>query len=505
MQMKRRDFIAGAASFFGWGLACGPGAAFAAKPGLFSFGKPNLVFGILSDIHVRLVRKKGKTDKYEGLAMFRKALEWFRDHGVDAVTISGDIADHGLVEELEAVAQTWDAVFPDGKAPDGRRVEKLFVYGNHDWEGFKYGDTAKKIFGKDFMAHSLRGDYAGNWERIMREPYSPVWRKEVKGYTFVGAHWIADRCRAYSEVGVPQAPEWYKANAATIDPSKPFFHLQHPPPKNTAHGPWLWGHDDGRLTKALSAFPNAISLTGHSHALITSDRAIWQGAFTAIDVGSLKYTGFHYGEIPAIGRENDINEPKATKENPYRVMKRIDSRDGHQGMVAKVFGDRIVFERWDFEDLAPLGPDWVVPLPMKTPPAFAFEPRAKASVAPEFPAGAALEVRMATGKNRGGKDVPSREQPVLELTIPAANRKGGGRVFDYAIELAGADGAKETRYVFDNGCHRSPKSKRALAPTICRLAARRLAVSGEVKIRVTPRNSFGKEGAAIATVFTLPA
>ena len=504
MQINRRDFVAGAASLFGWGIVCGPGAAFAAKPGTFSFGKPNLVFGILSDIHIQLIRKKGKADKYEGIQMFRKALEWFRDQGVDAVTISGDIADHGLVKELEAVAKTWEAVFPGGKAPDGRHVEKLFVCGNHDWEGFRYKDSAKKTFGKNFMAHTLRNNYAGNWEKIMHEPYAPVWRKEVKGYTFVGAHWIADKCRGREEVGVPQAPKWYEENAATIDPSKPFFHLQHPPPKNTAHGPWLWGHDDGRLTKTLSAFPNAVALTGHSHAPITSDRAVWQGAFTAIDVGSLKYTGFHYGEIPAIGRENDINEPKATKENPYRVMNRINSRDGHQGMIAKVFDDRIVFERWDFEDLAPLGPDWVVPLPKKNPPAFAFEPRAKASVAPEFPAGAALAVRMTTGKNRGGKDVPSREQPVLELTIPAANRKGGGRVFDYAIELVGADGAKEMRYVFDDGCHRSPKSKRALAPTVCSLAASRLAVSGEVKIRVVPRNSFGKEGAAISTAFTIP-
>ena len=504
MQMKRRDFIAGAASLFGWGIACGPGAAFAAEPGTFSRGTPNLVFGILSDIHVRLVRKKGKADKYEGLAMFRKALEWFRDHGVDAVTVSGDIADHGLVEEFKAVAGAWNAVFPGGKAPDGRHVEKLFVYGNHDWEGFKYGANAKKTFGKNFMKHALRGDYAGNWDKIMEEPYSPVWRKEIKGYTFVGAHWVAGKCRGREETGVPQVPEWYRENARTIDPSKPFFHLQHPPPKNTAHGPWLWGHDDGSLTKTLSAFPNAFSLTGHSHAPINSDRAIWQGAFTAIDVGSLKYTGLHYGGIPAIGRENDINEPSAMKENSYRVMNRINTQDGHQGMIAKVFDDRIVFERWDFEDLSPLGPDWVVPLPKKDPPAFAFEPRAKASVAPEFPSGAALSARMTTGKNRGGKNVQSREQPVLELTIPAANGKSGGRVFDYAIELAGADGRKETRYVLHEGCHRSPGSKRANAPTVCRLAPRRLAVSGEVEIRVSPRNSFGKEGAAISTTFTLP-
>ncbi len=67
--------------------------------------------------------------------MFRKALEWFCDQGVDAVAVCGDMADTGMLAELQAVAQTWSAVFPNDMAPDGRHVERLFIYGNHDYGG----------------------------------------------------------------------------------------------------------------------------------------------------------------------------------------------------------------------------------------------------------------------------------------------------------------------------------------------------------------------------------
>ena len=266
IQTSRRDFAKGAMGLFGWGMfAGGLGGC-----SVFSEGSgPRLAIGIMSDIHIQLVRKDGK-DAFNGAERFRKALEWLRDQGVDGVTISGDLADHGLVEELEEVGRIWRSVFPGDKAPDGRHVERLFVYGNHDWEGFNYGSAGKKIFGEDYAAHTIRADLAAAWKKAFGEEYSPVWRKEVKGYTFVGAHWIADHCRAFNEIGVPQTPEWFKENGQTIDPSKPFFYLQHPPPKNTCHGSWLWGHDDGRLTETLSHYRNAIAITSATQDLNTA-------------------------------------------------------------------------------------------------------------------------------------------------------------------------------------------------------------------------------------------
>ena len=460
-ELNRRRFIQGAGALFGCGALRGGGRAFAAPSGLFSQGTPNLTLGILTDIHL-----KQSGESFNGQAMFRKALEWFRDQGVDAVAVCGDMADGGLLAELQAVAQTWSAVFPNDTAPDGRHVERLFIYGNHDYGGTSTG--------------SIRGlGLAEAWQQTFGETYTPVWRKEVCGYTFVGAHWTTGGCKGYDEVGIPEGATWIAQNGATLDPSKPFFYLQHAPPKNTCLGPWHWGRDDGRITTALSSFPNAIAITGHSHASISDDRSIWQGAFTAINAGSLKYTGLEYGDLLPAVREND----GTIANNSGRIMSKIARDDGHQGLIARVYDDRIVFERRDFEDLGLLGPDWVMPLPMTEPVPLAFAPRAEASVPPEFPSGAALSARVGD---------------VLEVEIPAANREGCPRVFDYKLEIEGSDGGSDERFVFAEGFHRSSGSVRANASMTCQVSAATLTATGELNVKVFPRNSFGKAGASLS-------
>lgn len=498
LAISRREFSKGAAGLFGWGLFSG---GLCGCRQLCGEAGPRLRLGVISDIHICLVRRKGR-DVYNGEDMFRAALEWFRDQGVDGVAISGDLSDQGLVEELAAVGRTWRAVFPGDRAPDGRRVEKLFVYGNHDWEGFRYSGAAKKMFGGDLAAHTIRSDLAAAWEKAFGEEYSPVWHKEIKGYTFIGAHWTADVCRAYDEVGVPQAPEWFRANGSSINPSKPFFYLQHPPPKNTCHGPSLWGHDDGRIAPVLARYPNAIALTGHSHASLSSDKAIWQGEFTAIDAGSLSCTGLSFGDLDPYTRENDSNEGRLSWTNANKVMRQMPTGDGHQGMLATVFDSRIEFVRRDFGSGGRLGDDWVVPLPAEKPMPFAFEPRAAASAAPEFPAGAALEARMTTGRNRGGGNVKSSKRRVLAVTIPAANRPGAGRVFDFAVEISGSGGGTDRKFVFASGFHRAPDTREANGSTVFQVDAGLLEARGEWLVKVVPRNCFGMAGSAICTTVT---
>ena len=179
-------------------------------------------------------------------------------------------------------------------------------------------------------------------------------------------------------------------------------------------------------------------------------------------------------------------------------MRRMPTWDGHQGMVARVYGDRIVFERRDFESGDRLGDDWIMPLPVAEPPPFAVEPRPAASVAPQFPAGAALAVRMTTGTNRGGGNVKSEQRRVLEVTIPAANRAGAGRVFDYALEISGTDGGTDRKFVLAAGFHRSAGSKEAAEPTVFQIDADLLRSKGGYKINVVPRNCFGVAGDAIS-------
>ena len=493
--LNRRHFLGAMASF---------GAFGAARP-LFAApaGRPNLTLGVLSDIHLSISKGKDGTLSFAGEEMFRKALGWFRDQGVDGVLVSGDMADRGTVDELEAVARAWYSVFPDGKAPDGRRVEQLFVYGNHDYEGYKYGGRVKLIFGKSSYDHAINKDLAAAWRKCFHEDFNPIWRKEVKGYTVIGTHWTKDHCRGWDEVGTSFASGWFEQNGATLDPSKPFFYLQHPPLKGTCHCDWVWGHDNGLVTQALSKFRNAVAFSGHSHASINDERAIWQGAFTSIGAGSLKYTGLEYGDVLPFGRENDFPSPGQRGEDPYKIMHKMSIHSGHQGMILRVYDDRMVFDRRDFADITSLGEDWVVPLPSAEPMPFAYAKRAAASVPPQFPDGAALKVRMTKGKNRGGKGVKVVEQPVLEVTIPPANGKKGARALDFALRITGENGKADDRYVFAESFYRSEAGGKANVPTVCSLAANRLKASGKLHIEVSPRNSFGKAGTPISTTFAI--
>lgn len=128
--MNRREFLQRSTAL--------AGAAYLGTPALAerlaTMGEPNLVIGIVSDIHLRGTDTAGT---------FIHTLEYFRDLKVDGVIIAGDMADQGLIPQLEVVANAWFQVFPDNKGLNGKETVQLFIYGNHDKEAYTW---VKKLF-----------------------------------------------------------------------------------------------------------------------------------------------------------------------------------------------------------------------------------------------------------------------------------------------------------------------------------------------------------------------
>ena len=189
MHMTRRSFVGAALAAGAWGGAHSCTAAETAAPHVESRhlggGEPHLILGVLSDIHI--------FDEKQ-VPVFERALEFFRDRKADGVIIAGDMADRGLVDQLELVAKAWFKIFPENRRPDGQPIEKLFVYGNHDVQGHGYGDTPKTLAEKypdeaTRAAHRIVTDRKAVWERVFKEPWTGVYAKQVKGYTFIGSHW----------------------------------------------------------------------------------------------------------------------------------------------------------------------------------------------------------------------------------------------------------------------------------------------------------------------------
>lgn len=485
--ISRRSFLQGIAAF-------AAGRAFAAPPGVFSVGAPLLSFAAISDIHVTVQKP---SPKY-GTKVFEHALKWYRAQGVDAVVITGDLADKGLTEELEMVGAAWRKVFPENKGVDGRPVEKVFITGNHDHDACNYGTFAKELHPDpaDFEAHKLANHYPECWESSFGERYAPISMKTIKGYRFISSHWEKGDLRQFG----PRLKKFLAKHRDELSGEKPFFYLQHPHPKGTVYGPTFAKGvcDDGTVKEALAAFPNAVSFSGHSHWAITDERAIWQGEFTAVNLGCLMRTGFCRTKNALGGYEN-WRTPGARKRNEAAL-----AADGsktmphygpsfvcHHGSLVKVFADRIVIERREFTHDRPVADDWIIPLPVAASRPFSYDVREKAAVAPEFPPDARLTITESTAMNRKKGKVP-----VVVLSFPAANAVKGARPYDYLIEISGRNGEKLSRSVLAQGVELGLDSPAATGPSKCVLARDTLP-AGPLEFSVRPGECFGALGHAL--------
>ena len=499
----RRQFAFGAGLF--GALGAFGGNRFFASSGFKAGCRPNVRFGVVSDIHITCVGAVDDPKIWGTNHTFRHTLEWFREQNVDAVLIAGDMADLGMDEHFLAIAQAWYSVFPDDRYPDGRPIEKVFVTGNHDWHGYRYDKQAEKRYPDktERMKHVLRADMPGWWEKTFREKYEPIYLKEIKGYSFIGSHWDTD---GYG-TGGPVYPfgriEGFLArHGKTIDPSRPFFYVQHPHPKDTCYGSWAWGHDKGIVTKTLSAYPNAIAFSGHSHYSLTDERSIWQGSFTSVGAGSLRYTG-ETAEEWQTGFENGRGGD--WRASACKLMRKARTKDCRQGMLWSVYDDCIVVRRREFLSDLDLGPDWVMPLPTAESRPFAFAEHAKKMRIPEFPAGTKPVVRAVTVINRGGSSKDGKDKIAAikksgyEVSVPPVVADGNARLYTLEFSVKAKDGKICTKYIVPNGFNHSIKHSSAKERNTCLFAKDEIG-AGDLTFSVTPLNCFRRRGRSVETV-----
>jgi len=465
MNVSRRWFIGGMASFGALG-----GCRMLGGSGFASSGKPKLRFGVVSDIH--FVMDEGLVHYPDhGAETFLKALAYYRDRNVDGVVICGDMADRSIGDELLAVGRAWDKIFPNDRASDGHRVEKLFVTGNHDYEGHTYGVNARRVFPDAAVRdrHIVRNDLKGWWDRAFHEEYRPVWMKQVNGYSFIGAHW--DKCGTNGGSFNPCVRDFYSAHGRELDPSLPFFHIQHPMPRGTCYAPSGWGQDDGVTTKVLSQHPNAIAFSGHSHYTLTDPRFIWQDAFTSIGASSLRYA------CPAPAEPVAGGAPVVPVGQPFY----------RQGFLVDVYADRIDFERRDFRAGLPLGETLTMPLPAAESKPFAYAAQAKRFAAPAFLDGYGLVLEP------DGTDK-------MKVLIPAVKADSSARCAYFEAECASGGKSVKKRIQSANWAL-STDDPLYGAATVVSLPLKDLPTE-PITVTVTPVGHFGKRGNSLSAVFS---
>lgn len=500
--MTRRFFIGGATASLGVFAGC---RVFSAPNATALSGTPALTFGVLSDVHLCLARGGETLLENYGTEHLEKALAWFRDQGADAVVIAGDVAHSGLVGEHRALFEAWQKVFPNDRAPDGRKVERIFIYGNHEWSS--YG-RARRVFTKSEVCQEnyLSVDPKKHWDAVFHEEWTPFYLREVKGYEFVGCHWHVGGCCGHDETFTQGLAEYYQSIRGKLDPKKPFFHIQHPHPKGTVHGDKVWGQDIGESVKVLSQFPNAISFSGHSHTTLVDERSIWQGAFTSVATGTLRdiSLGRFSAGAPA-GHENwygpkAANGSGAPAPDLSKTMAPLSGLDGKQGQLVRVYSDRVVFTRRDFVSDLALQDDLVMPLPAAESKPFAFAARLEKAKAPRFAADAKVSVAEVTAPTRAIGKVKSVNKPCVEISFPPALSEKSTPPVIYKVSAIGADGVTKVFSIIAETVRLSPTAARATEKVKISLAKDRLP-AGKVSFEVRAISAWGKESGAIDAAF----
>jgi hypothetical protein len=125
---------------------------------------------------------------------------------------------------------------------------------------------------------------------------------------------------------------------------------------------------------------------------------------------------------------------KAVQTMPIEPYRR-DLRGG-QGFYVSVYTDKMVVERIDIEEDCAQGADsWIIPLGSSEKP-YDFDARAAASVAPEFPADAAVRTETRNTDNRIGLWTIA-----MNCEFESAVAPRGTRVYDYEIRAVQKDGS----------------------------------------------------------------
>ena len=216
--------------------------------------KPKIVFGLVSDTHVRgsesLRLGKGVAGSDVRL---REAFRTMAAAGVDAVVHVGDVTEFGSMDEVDLYRQLFRKEFPEGRCRDGvRRVGEFVVWGNHDCHDASYMRKDPSLAITNAAEHIV-----GNYERLSQELNgvsfgNGAFVQSIGGVWFGGVNWKNESLGA----------DVIERIATASGPSNVCFFVQHSPVVTAEE------------RAALGRHPNCIRLSGHAHVPLVDPHAL---------------------------------------------------------------------------------------------------------------------------------------------------------------------------------------------------------------------------------------
>ena len=426
------------------GLLLAVGCANVAESG--KTDKPLMRVAIMSDIQGHPYAEDA------GMRNLERALDVLAPFGPDVVVNDGDINDTG--RDSHAVAYY--------KARCDARLGKIphiACMGNHEL-GF-----LPKELQKTRSSEVIRAEFNSIFGYA---PDEQLVHRVVGGYDFIALSLNApSRYKAHEIEMLKTALD----KAVKRDSQKPIFVVTHYHAKDTVNDSDNAKQGGDRLRNLLNAYPQVVSISGHTHNPLQDPRSIWQGEFTAVDTSTLCY-GCVSLKPPAVNQISCLI--------PY----------GHESvgcMLLEIYADRLVFRRFSVRDRREIEAQspWTVPWPhVPTSAPYSFAVRRASEKAPQFASDAEPTVWYDFGY-------------VFLMFNAVAD---GSSVFGYRIELT-PDGGETRSCFLLSDYYRIPEHRQNRV--VFRAPPDLLEGGMSYRCRIFPVGFFGTEGKPLDWRFTV--
>lgn len=350
-------------------------------------GKPNLIFPVISDVHI-MSDSDWTPDKFK--ETMRQLNRMVPEQ--DAFVTIGDLTDTGYAEEYDSFFDIYDK-------HKQSQAESMFAIGNHDYFNEENADDAQELYLKKTGMESM------------------YYHKVVKGYHFIILATEGELTEGiFSEKQIKWLDEELQI-AHDDDPEKPIFVFHHQPIKDTIYGS-EYGFDENRdlFYDTLANYPRAISFSGHTHYPLDDPRIIYQKDFTAIGTSS--------------GKDLWLEDGRMQGNNP------ADGDFINQALIVQVHDDDVLIYRRDIHN-----DDWTGdPFHLRYPPEGTnyerFEYKGERDQEPPYFSGHAMA------------SIDKKKTTNGSLTLKLTQAQDNLLVHDYKIIARTEDGEEEEYLAF---------------------------------------------------------
>ena len=257
-----------------------------------------LSLAVVSDVHINT----GVPVTYEKWTsalnqLVSKAAEDDAD-GLDVVLVAGDLIDYPSERFLGEFKRVYESVL------DPVAVPLIYAVGNHDVPKYRWDSTM--VSDASYIRDLLGDDYfLKDIDKVSGEGLE-CRHCQVGGYDVIAISPYGTGPVVYS----PDALGWLDSTLSDITSKKPDRYvllITHPMMYDTVYGSLL-GEADGiwksshpgywatrEIPEILSNYPQVVAFGGHLHFPLNDPRSVWQGSFTALGCGSVRYMALEAG------------------------------------------------------------------------------------------------------------------------------------------------------------------------------------------------------------------